>query len=91
MKKAPAERWSVYILQCSDGTFYTGVSNDVSKRIRAHNEGKGAKYTRGRGPVELIAERFIGSHANALRLEAYIKRQPRDKKQQALSEWCDKS
>ena len=43
-----------YMLKCKDGTYYIGYTNDLEKRVKAHNEGKGAKYTKGRGPVELI-------------------------------------
>ena len=46
--------WSVYILECADGTLYTGISTDLCQRVQKHNEGKGAKYTRGRTPVTLI-------------------------------------
>ena len=45
--------WVVYILRCKDNTLYTGITDDLNKRLKAHNEGKGAKYTRGRGPVQL--------------------------------------
>ena len=52
---APREkRYWVYILRCADGTLYTGITNDVPRRLAAHNSGRGAKYTRGRGPVELV-------------------------------------
>ena len=43
-------KWSVYILECGDGTFYTGITTDIDKRLKLHLAGKGAKYTRGRGP-----------------------------------------
>ena len=45
------KEWTVYILQCRDGTLYTGITDDLQRRLRAHQEGKGAKYTRGRGPL----------------------------------------
>ena len=46
--------WYVYILRCGDGTLYTGSTDDVERRLAAHRAGKGAKYTRGRGPLELV-------------------------------------
>ena len=46
--------WYVYILRCADGSFYTGVTNDPAARLDAHRKGKGAKYTRGRGPLEMV-------------------------------------
>lgn len=53
------EKHVVYILKCKDGTFYTGYTNDFLKRLEAHNNGKGAKYTRGRGPCKAV---FIEEH-----------------------------
>ena len=46
--------WYFYILECKDGTLYTGITDDVQRRFKAHSEGKGAKYTRGRGPLRLV-------------------------------------
>jgi len=46
--------WYVYILRCGDGTLYTGITDDVDRRLAAHRAGRGAKYTRGRGPLELV-------------------------------------
>ena len=65
--------WYVYMLRCSDRTLYTGITNDLSARIRAHNAGTGAKYTRGRGPVELVYSEELPSHGDALRREYAIK------------------
>ena len=77
--------WSVYLLLCADGTFYCGCTNDMVRRLKTHNAGKGAKYTRARLPVRLIAQKAVGSHGDALRLEASIKRLPRQLKQAAFS------
>lgn len=56
-------QYYVYVLVCADDSFYTGYTNDVEKRVAAHNAGKGAKYTRSRSPVELIARaRFATKH-----------------------------
>jgi putative endonuclease len=78
---ASNNEWGVYLLECSDGTFYCGVTNSMDNRLAAHNQGKGAKYTRGRLPATLIA--FSGcrfEQGDALRHERRIKRLPRDKK-----------
>jgi len=66
--------WHVYILRCADGTLYTGATNDLKGRIAAHAAGKGAKYTRGRGPVALAWKRRVKDRSAALRLEARLKK-----------------
>ena len=68
-----SSRWYVYILRCRDGTLYTGIARDVAERIRAHEMGRGARYTRGRGPFKLCAKRRCLSQGEALRLEFAIK------------------
>ena len=72
--------WVLYILECSDGTLYTGITNDLDRRVKAHNEGTGAKYTRGRGPVLLRYVEPCDSHADALRREIEIKKMSRTEK-----------
>lgn len=72
--------WFVYVVQCRDGTLYTGISRDVGARLAKHNAGKGARYTRGRGPVALVHEERKSSQSAALRREAAIKALPRSKK-----------
>ncbi len=66
--------WSLYLLECADGSFYTGISNDLEKRIETHNKGQGAKYTRGRGPVKLIAAKFFDNRSEASKAEALVKK-----------------
>lgn len=66
--------WYVYMLRCGDGTLYTGVTDDVERRLAAHRAGKGAKYTRGRGPLELIYREEQPDKSAALRREIQIKR-----------------
>lgn len=63
-----------YILRCSDGTLYTGWTNDIEKRLKAHNQGEGAKYTRGRTPVELVYMETFETKQEAMRREAAIKK-----------------
>jgi predicted GIY-YIG superfamily endonuclease len=72
--------WYLYILRCGDGTLYTGITNDVEKRLEAHRMGKGAKYTRGRGPLMLVHQECCGSHSDALKREAAVKRLTRQQK-----------
>tara|TARA_Y100001970_G_scaffold37959_1_gene46875 strand:+ start:8225 stop:8476 length:252 start_codon:yes stop_codon:yes gene_type:complete len=68
------ESWFVYILLCKDSTFYTGVTNDIKKRILAHENGKGAKYTKGRGPFKLLYKRAFETQSLALKEEIRIKK-----------------
>ena len=78
------DRWFVYILECSDLTYYTGVTKDLDRRLLEHNQGRGASYTRGRTPVRLIGRTCEMDKREAFRLEWRIKRLPRRKKLQAL-------
>lgn len=78
------KNWYLYILRCGDGSLYTGITVDVEKRLKAHRSGKGAKYTRGRGPLELVYSEKCGTHSDALRRELEIKALPREEKQKLL-------
>ncbi len=73
--------WYLYILRCKDDTLYTGITTDVSARLEAHRAGKGAKYTRGRGPLELVYQEACGDHSQALKREIAVKRLRREEKQ----------
>ena len=73
--------WYVYMLRCGDGTLYTGVTDDVERRLAAHRAGKGAKYTRGRGPLELVYQEQVPDKSAALRREYQIKRLPQQEKE----------
>ena len=66
--------WSVYLLRCRDGSLYTGVTTDLERRLRMHHAGRGARYTRGRGPFVVVHVEEIGSRGDALRRELAIKR-----------------
>lgn len=79
-----ANTWKLYILRCGDGSLYTGITTDVEKRLEAHRTGKGAKYTRGRGPLELVYREECGDHSTALKRELEIKRLPREEKQKLI-------
>ena len=72
--------WYVYILRCGDDTLYTGITDDVEKRLAAHRAGKGAKYTRGRSPLELVYLEEQPDKSAALRREIAIKKLPRKEK-----------
>ena len=69
-----------YILQCSDGTLYTGYTLDVNRRISVHNSGKGSKYTRGRLPVTLVYYEVLDTKKEALQRERQIKKMSRIEK-----------
>ena len=74
--------WHVYMVRCSDGTLYAGITNDLKKRIEAHNSGKdGARYTRSRRPVKLVYSEQVESKSAAAKLEYQIKKLPRGKKE----------
>jgi putative endonuclease len=73
-----------YIVECSDGTFYTGWSTDPQRRERQHNLGRGARYTRDRRPVRLVYVEELPDKPSALRRELKIKRLPREKKQKLI-------
>jgi predicted GIY-YIG superfamily endonuclease len=67
----------VYVLRCADGTLYTGVTTDLVRRVRMHERGRGARYTRGRGPFEVLYTEANLSRGAALRREAALRRLPR--------------
>lgn len=73
--------WKLYILRCGDGSLYTGITTDVEARLAAHRSGKGAKYTRGRSPLELVYSEECGSHSDALKREWTVKSLPREEKE----------
>ena len=74
VKSKEKKCWSVYLLKCADETLYCGITTDVNRRIKEHNEtARGAKYTRGRRPVSLVGFVKVNSRSNALKLEHKIK------------------
>ena len=75
----------VYILRCADGTLYTGWTNDLERRIAAHNAGKGAKYTRSRLPVVLLYSEQCNTREEAMSREWHIKRMSRDEKMRLIT------
>jgi putative endonuclease len=74
--------WSIYMLRCADGSLYTGIATDVSRRISEHEQGKrGAKYLRGRGPLELVYQRAVGDRSVATKIEYSVKQLSRTEKE----------
>ena len=76
--------WQLYILRCGDGTLYTGIAVNAEKRLAAHRSGRGAKYTRGRGPLELVYLEQCPTHSDALRRELEVKKLTREEKEMLL-------
>lgn len=74
----------VYIVECRDGSYYTGWTNQLEQRLEAHNQGKGAKYTRGRGPVKLVYQEELPTKEEALRRECAIKKLSRSGKERLI-------
>ena len=80
-----AERWTVYILRCKDSTLYTGITKDIERRIKQHNNGKASKYTQTRRPVTVVYKEKKMGRANALVREAEIKQYSKGKKELLVS------
>lgn len=81
-----APSWVVYLVRCKDNSLYCGISNAVHERVRVHNSGKGAKYTRSRLPVKLVYFEYAGSKSQALKREYAIKKMSKVKKEKLISE-----
>ncbi|MBN1494065.1 MAG: GIY-YIG nuclease family protein [Candidatus Omnitrophica bacterium] len=86
MTKAIARKGNffVYIVRCTHGTLYTGYTNDLDKRFKMHNSGKGAKYLRGKGPVRLVWSKEYRYYKNAIKAENRIKRMTKKQKEQLV-------
>ena len=74
----------VYVVECNDGSFYTGYATDVERRVREHDRGEGAKYTRGRAPVELVHSEAFDSKSAAMSREYEIKQLSRRQKERLV-------
>lgn len=85
MKKSMEKQWVVYILECKDDSLYTGITDDLDRRLAAHRAGKGAKYTRGRAPLILRYVEECEDHSSALRREYAIKQLCRAEKLELCS------
>ena len=76
--------WYLYILRCGDGSLYTGITTDVQARFAQHQAGKGAKYTRGRGPLEVVYTEECEDHSAALKRELAVKALSREEKERMI-------
>ena len=85
------KKWYIYILRCKDGTLYTGITDDVPARLQTHREGKGAKYTRGRGPLELVYTEVAENRSAASRREWQIKHLKKHEKMALCHNWLQRA
>ena len=81
---SPPTPWVVYIVRCGDGSLYTGITTDLTRRVEQHNAGKGARYTRGRSPVAVVYQESAPTVGDALRREREIKALPRTGKERLV-------
>ena len=81
------KKWYVYMLRCGDGTLYTGIAADVQARLAQHRAGKGAKYTRGRTPLELVYTEECADKSTALKRELQIKALSREEKLRLIAQY----
>lgn len=79
-KTIKAQHWLVYILRCHDGSFYTGITSELSRRLQEHHDGVGSRYTRSRLPVKLVYLESAANRSAATKRELAIKRMSREKK-----------
>ena len=77
--------WSLYLIKCGDGKLYTGITNDLDKRIEQHASGQGAKFTRGRGPLQIVFSQTVGDRSRASKLEWRVKKLRRYQKEELAS------
>lgn len=84
-------RYATYMVRCNDGSLYTGYSTDVERRVKTHNSGKGAKYTRARRPVELVYVEYSKTKSDALKREVAIKKLTRTKKELLIAEYQERT
>ena len=78
------KKWYLYILRCGDGSLYTGITTDVQARFAQHQAGKGAKYTRGRGPLVVVYTEECEDHSAALKRELAVKALSREEKERMI-------
>lgn len=83
-KKCPDGGWSLYILRCCDSSLYTGITKDLNRRLKMHQDGKASRYTRTRRPVEMVYQEECGDRTAALVRECEVKEWPRIKKESLI-------
>ena len=79
--------WAVYILQCRDLTLYTGITNNLPKRLKMHESGHAAKYTKGRGPFDLVYEESLENRSMSTKRESEIKKLTREDKKKLIERY----
>jgi len=79
--------WHIYIIKCKDGVFYTGITNNLARRVKAHNSGNGCRFTKYRAPVKLVHSEACLTRSDALKREARIKRLRRKEKLKLIKLW----
>lgn len=84
--EAAVETWFLYILECRDGVFYTGITKDIERRIKMHNSGKASRFTRARRPVKVIYQETLGSRTQALVRECRVKTFSRKEKETLIGQ-----
>lgn len=77
--------WVLYILECADGTLYTGITNDLDQRLQKHESGTGAKYTKGRGPFKLAYTENLKDRSEASKREILVKNLRREEKEKLIA------
>lgn len=80
IKTTPVKEWLVYILKCTDASYYTGITNDLARRLKAHTKGTASKYTRSRLPVKVVYREILPTKGQALSREMEIKKLTRAQK-----------
>jgi putative endonuclease len=80
------EDWYVYIVRCRDGSLYTGITTDVDRRLAEHENNKGSRYLRGRGPLNLVFQKRIGKKGQALKIERKVKELSRQEKEELIKD-----
>jgi len=89
LQGASTAEWYVYMVRCRGGALYTGIARDVERRVAAHRAGRGAKYLRGRGALEVVFRQAVGSRGAALKLERSVKRLSKAQKEALVASWAD--
>ena len=78
--------WYIYIIRCGDNSLYTGIATDVERRLEEHQRDKGARYLRGRGPLQLVFQRVVGTRSQASKVEYQIKKLSKVRKETLISD-----
>ncbi|MDQ6983870.1 MAG: GIY-YIG nuclease family protein [Ghiorsea sp.] len=78
--------WYLYMIRCKGDVLYTGITTDISRRFAEHQAGKGAKFLRGKTPLELVFQDVVGTHSQALKLEIWVKKQSKSYKEHIIQQ-----